>query len=40
VQDLTGQRLRSESKVSAAVAGLGLETVKTVKTVQTYCIIV
>jgi uncharacterized surface protein with fasciclin (FAS1) repeats len=32
VQDLTGQRRRSESEVFAAVAGLGLDTVKTVLT--------
>ena len=32
VKDLTGQRLRSESEVFAAVAGLGLDTVKTVLT--------
>ena len=32
VQDLTGQRLRTESEVFGAVAGLGLETVKTVLT--------
>lgn len=32
VKDLTGQRLRSESEIFAAVAGLGLDTVKTVLT--------
>jgi uncharacterized surface protein with fasciclin (FAS1) repeats len=32
VQDLTGQRLNTESEVFGAVAGLGLDTVKTVLT--------
>jgi uncharacterized surface protein with fasciclin (FAS1) repeats len=32
VQDLTGQRLRTESEVFGAVAGLGVDTVKTVLT--------
>jgi uncharacterized surface protein with fasciclin (FAS1) repeats len=32
VKDLTGRRLRSESEIFAAVAGLGLDTVKTVLT--------
>jgi uncharacterized surface protein with fasciclin (FAS1) repeats len=32
VKDLSGQRLRSESEVFAAVAALGLDTVKTVLT--------
>jgi uncharacterized surface protein with fasciclin (FAS1) repeats len=32
VQDLTGQRLRTEAEVFGAVAGLGLDTVKTVLT--------